>query len=439
MKCAYAVSLAALTASLVVTRPSMATPTEKLLNTFWGLAEGQQPLSGVIRDASGNLYGTTAGVEYDSRRKKAVSTVFEVTPPSPGTEVWVEKTLHTFEGESAGDGASAYGGLVMDASGSLYGTTAGGGVGRGGGGGTVYRLTPPAAGQTNWTETILHAFTGGTDGASPVGSLIFDKAGVLYGTTSGGNGTVFKLTPPAQGGTDWVNSTLYTFQGGTDGAGPQSAVAMDRTGALYGTTLGGGAGTACNGSGCGTVFMLTPPEEGQTSWTEAVLYTFTGGADGRSPAGSVVIDKSGALYGVTSVGGNTLCPQQTCGVAYKVSPPAAGQSAWTETVVYAFNNAPDAYSPGGPLTFDPSGNLFGTAGGGSDNTGAVFELSPPAAGQTAWTESIFYSFPSNYQDGVGPSGGVHRDAAGDFFGVTQGGGDHHDSHAVYGTVYELKQ
>jgi uncharacterized repeat protein (TIGR03803 family) len=165
--------------------------------------------------------------------------------------------LYSFKASSDGNNPEA--GLVMDANGNLYGTTAGFGIGDDNG--TVFRLTPPSAGTTGWTFTLLHRFAGGSDGSMPVSALIIDAAGALYGTTaiggqgcqSAGCGTLFKLTPPAAGGSVWTRTVLYAFQGGSDGAGPQAALTMDATGALYGTTAGGGS--ACD---CGTVFKVLP-------------------------------------------------------------------------------------------------------------------------------------------------------------------------------------
>jgi uncharacterized repeat protein (TIGR03803 family) len=179
----------------------------------------------------------------------------------------VETVLYSFKGGS--DGAGPIAGLIADKEGALCGTTQNGGTGNGDSGfGTVFKLTPPTKGQTAWTETALYRFTGGSDGGDVFAGLIADKEGALYGTTQGvapSNGTVFKLTPPAKGQTTWNFTLLYGFcshpqpPGCSDGAAPRAGLIADNQGALYGTTLGGG--TASNG----TVFKLTPPAQGASA------------------------------------------------------------------------------------------------------------------------------------------------------------------------------
>jgi uncharacterized repeat protein (TIGR03803 family) len=170
--------------------------------------------------------------------------------------------------------------------------------------GTVFKLTPPAHGQTAWSESVLHSF-GATsdDGVNPYAGLIMDKTGALYGTTLNGGsasqGAVIKLTPPPKGQTGWSESILYSL-GATSGDGitPYAALVMDANGALYGTAVNGGSLSH------GAVFKLTPPPKGQTDWSEAVLYSFQGPtSDGAMPLANLLMDKSGALYGTTGVGG----------------------------------------------------------------------------------------------------------------------------------------
>jgi len=151
------------------------------------------------------------------------------------------------------------------------------------------------------TETVLYNFKGAPDAGYSLAGLTFDQKGALYGTTVKGGtadaGTVFKLTPPAAGQTQWAETVVYCFTDG-DGNSPQAAgLIFDKKGVLYGTTIFGGI------SNLGTVFRLTPPAAGQTQWTEAVLYRFMGGADGTYPLASLIFDKKGALYGTTNLGG----------------------------------------------------------------------------------------------------------------------------------------
>ena len=203
---------------------------------------GIQPFGGVIFDAAGNLYGTTSqGGAYDS------GTVFELTPTAGGG--WMENVLYRF-GDKIMDGKNPLAGLTFDAAGSLYGTTIFGGAY---GGGTVFALTPTAGG--SWTEKVLHSFYyNGTDGIEPIGGVIFDAAGSLYGTTDGGGaggGIVFEFTPTAGG--SWTEKVLHSFHyNGTDGIRPDAGLIFDAAGSLYGTTTQGGAYDR------GTVFELTP-------------------------------------------------------------------------------------------------------------------------------------------------------------------------------------
>ncbi len=208
-----------------------------------------------------------------------------------------ETVLYSFSGGA--DGGHPEAGLVMDGNGALYGTTRGAG---GGTDGTVFMLAPPGPGRTGWSKTTLHRFTGGDDGGDPEANLIMDASGALYGTTEhdGGanSGTVFMLTPPVSGETRWTETVLHALRGGADGAKPSAGLIMDASGALYGTTSqGGGGGCFGQPANCGTVFMLTPPVAGETRWTETVLHSFTGGADGAYPHAGLVMDTSGALYG----------------------------------------------------------------------------------------------------------------------------------------------
>jgi len=229
--------------------------TEKVLHSFNTNGDGYNPEAGLIFDKSGNLYGTTyyGGSEC---RNWGCGTVFEL---SPGPKCkWTEKVLHSFG--SYYDGGYPWGGLIFDPAGNLYGTTTVGG----GGFGTVFQLTP--SGKNSWNETVLHSFSG-DDGFLPLGSLVLDAAGNLYGTTSdGGNyggwcadgcGVVFKLTPGSNGG--WTETTLYKFNVSGDGHFPVANLIFDAAGNLLGTTVGGGDQDGCNYNlGCGTVFELIP-------------------------------------------------------------------------------------------------------------------------------------------------------------------------------------
>ena len=256
-------------------------------------ADGSNPIAGLIRDQSGNLYGTTGGggSACSTGGQSGCGTVFKVNNGK-------ETVLYNFTGSANGDGANPEGVLVRDTAGNLYGTTLLGGnisdpVG------IVFKL------DTTGHETILHVFTSGADGGQPAAGLILDTAGNLYGTTV--QGTIFKMD---KAGNNY--SVLYTFSGGTDGSEPYAPVVMDKAGNLYGTTKYGGD-LSCNAPlGCGVVFEL------KTTGKETVLHTFSGGADGALPVAGLVRDSAGNLYGTTLQGG-TGCANG-CGVVFKIAP-----------------------------------------------------------------------------------------------------------------------
>jgi uncharacterized repeat protein (TIGR03803 family) len=320
------------------------------------------------------------------------------------------------------------------------------------------------------SETVLHTFSGGHDGAVGGSHLVADSAGNLYGTAfAGGNqstrcepytglpgcGVVFELTRTGHG--TWKETVLHTFTAGKDGGIPTGGVILDSAGNLYGTTLFGGDHKPVNcqasGSyppGCGVVFKLTPTEHGP--WKETVLYTFTGGADGNEPWGNLTFDSSGNLYGSTSIGGNLSCGSYGCGVIFKLTPGDGGPR--TESVLYTFNGGTDGgfpYSAG--LTFDSSGNLYGVTKFGGDlsvncqggpGCGVVYQLAPTPSGH--WTETVLHSFTGG-KDGGSPLFGVTLDASRNVYGTTIWGGDTNSPNCLgggglppgCGVVYELTQ
>jgi uncharacterized repeat protein (TIGR03803 family) len=254
-------------------------------------------------------------------------------------------------------------GLIFDSVGNVYGTTLYGGTSVGG---TVFKLTRNSDG--NWTESVLHSFFG-TDGFALECRLIFDGAGNLYGTTDMGGaygyGTVFKLTPNSDG--SWTESVLYSFKGAPDGQEPTAGLVFDAAGNLYGTTEFGGSKNCPSAPyPCGTVFELTPNSDG--SWTEHVLHRFTGN-DGNYPVAGVTFDAAGNLYGTASSGG-----ADNFGVVFKLTPTSGG--GWSYRVLHTFANKP-GFEPYGGLSFDATGNLYGTTtGDGSTTYGSVFEITP---------------------------------------------------------------
>jgi uncharacterized repeat protein (TIGR03803 family) len=260
-----------------------------------------------------------------------------------------ETVLHAFTDGS--DGGMPQAALIADAAGNLYGTsTQGGGMGCFGEGcGTVFKVAP------NGAFSVVYAFTGGNDGDYPMSTLLADKKGNLYGTADGGgahgDGTIFKLTP------DGKFKTLYAFAGGADGANPQAGLIQDKAGNYYGTTRSGG-GSGCT-YGCGTVFRLAP------DGSETVLYAFTGGSDGGEPYGGVVADGAGDLYGTTITGG----VNDDLGVVFELS--AKGK----ETVLHALDGANDGAWPEAGVIIGRGGMLYGTAyAEGGDQWGTVFAV-----------------------------------------------------------------
>jgi uncharacterized repeat protein (TIGR03803 family) len=336
--------------------------TQSIVYSFAGGTDGGYPFFGVlILDSAGNLYGTTtAGGDLDCNFPYGgCGVVFELTPSSGGK--WIETVLHSFS--SGADGAIPYGGLIFDTSGNLYGTTIGGGgsTNCGGGCGTVFRLTPNT--NRTWTESVLHSFTGGTDGYGPYAGLIVDSTGNLYGTTPAGgvgSGTVFTL-PPNSGGS-WRKSVLYNFSGFADGAVPYGGLVFDKAGNIYGTTAYGGRNQS------GVVFELTPNSQG--TWIESVLHTFTNNP-GANPLAGLVFDAMGNLYGTAYQGGPA-----NGGLAFKLTPNSNGN--WKYSVQHAFLGNP-ALHPYDSLVLDNVGNIYGTThdcDSGYNCYGVVFEITP---------------------------------------------------------------
>jgi len=284
--------------------------------------------------------------------------VFELKLRAGGT--WVERILHTFK-SVPGDGIAPSAGLILDASGNLYGTTyAGGSLS----GGTVFELKPTAGG--GWVETVLYSFST-TNGYSPSAGLVFDAVGNLYGTTINGgtfsNGTVFEVEPKKGGG--WTERVLYNFDRNSgDGYGPTASLTFDQSHNLYGTTYNGGA---YNG---GTAFELTRTAGG--AWTETIVHNFdANGVDGANPYSGLIFDGSGNLYGTATLGG-----VEGFGVVFELTP--SGSGLWTETILHGFEeNGEDGIYPGADLIIDGMGNLYGTAtAGGTQTGGIVFEIKP---------------------------------------------------------------
>ena len=325
-----------------------------------------------------------------------------------------ESVLYNFSNSNGGYGP---GGLIVD-HGVLYGSNH---VGLNAGvDGTIFSLTPPATSGDAWTEQTLYAFAGGSDGSGPEGPL-FVRDHTFYGTTENMfksyPGTVYGLIPPRTSGGKWIEKVLYTFTGGVDGYLPSSGVVGGSSGPLYGTTIAGGA------SSLGTVFALTPPASPGGSWTESVLHSFAGGADGLGPAGLLLA--KGVLYGTTQGGGTS-----NEGTVFELTPPTSLGGAWSESVLYSFAGGNAGRGPMAGLIIS-GGVLYGTTvSGGASDAGTVFALTPPASTGGTWTETILYSFGSVPGDAENPQSIVLKD--GTLYGTTGSGGDQSN-----GTVFSL--
>ncbi len=336
------------------------------VNSYWVFSElfsmgypgpeGARPQARVIKGPDGSLYGTT----YEGGGSCSCGVVFKLQPPPTAPrsalEPWTETVIHDFSGP---DGSlPGYGDLVFDQAGNIYGTTEQGGAY---GAGAVYELTPSNGG---WTESVIYSFSGFTDGGAPYGGVIFDNAGNLYGTTSGGGqyskGTVFELTPSGSG---WSETVLHSFQS-SEGTFPVGGLMFDLSGNLIGTTESGGLGGYD-----GSVFELSPSNGG---WTFSVLHLFDlSKGEGVDPIAGVTMGSDGNLYGTTLGGG-----YYDDGTIFRL---VYSGGYWTYQTLYSFGN--DGNSPFGVVTFVSQGNMYGTAiagGKGACNggCGVVWEMTP---------------------------------------------------------------
>jgi uncharacterized repeat protein (TIGR03803 family) len=398
---------------------------EQVLYSFQYGADGAGPVGRIVSDKQGNLYGATvAGGSSSCAGPAQCGTVYELSPPTKNGAPWTETVLHVFQGRAFGDGSTPGGGLVMDATGNLYGTAAYDGTGPcrllGGlvGCGVIYEMSPPAQPRGSWTETVIYNFQGGNDGYLPGGDLVFDKAGNLYGATvfGGGRGvncgnsldqncgTIFELSPPQTKGGTWTEKVLYSFAGietwssASDGSEPNGGLVFDEAGDIYGTTEYGGsaAGIVCQSrQGCGTVFELIPPQQKGGAWTEDVLHRFLAQpSDGVGPYGNLVLS-GGSLYGTTRGGGS-----RQDGVIYQLEPLGNGDDAWVEDLIHVFMGGSDGQNPSA-LIPGPDGMLYGTSGSGPTHGGLIFRMQPPAQKGGAWDLIPEYDFTGS-PNGYGP-------------------------------------
>ena len=384
-----------------------AAQTERILHSFGASAtDGQRPFSGLAIDGAGNLYGTTFdGGAY------GYGMVFEFSPAVGGG--WVKHVLHSFNNNGV-DGVNplGLGGLVLDPSGNIYGTTLNGGAN---GYGAVFEVVPRAGG--GWSERILYSFAAVPDAQFPFAGLARDPAGNLYGTTleggASGIGTVFQLRFSAGA---WFERVLHSFSFGPgDGNAPAAELVLDSHGNLYGTTPGGGA------SSDGVVFELKPQAGGV--WVESLIHNFVSdGVDGYDAGRGLVFDSAGNLYGTTLSGGTF-----GGGVAFELARGTGGS--WTESILQDFGSGTNGSTPNSTMILDAAGNLYGTtSGGGTNFQGVAFKLTPALGG--IWDASVLHNFGSAF-DGQGPLG-VVSDGGGNLYGTTQYGGTND-----LGTVFEI--
>ena len=324
--------------------------------------------------------------------------------PQPGGR-WTLATIHSFNDQ---EGSGPVGRLIFDRAGNVYGTT----LNSPSGGGMVYELTP---GSTGRVLTVLHDFeVDGIEGDHPSG-LVMDAAGNLYGVGGGGGtngfGVAFELSPGSGG---WTEQVLYDFGAhGYDAIDPSGPLLLDRDGSLYGTTMRGGTQEG------GTVFRLLPGSGGP--WRERLLYSFCrgGGActDGAEPLSGVIRDGQGTFYGTTNVGGGHSCYDTSCGAVFKLRQMRGG--AWQETVLYGFADPSLGFGPGtNGVVLDRAGNLYGARGlGGNDQCqegcGVVYRLT--LRGKGDWEYGVLHKF--SFTDGSVPNGGLVIDGRGDLYGT----------------------
>ena len=326
---------------------------QTVLYSFTSGTDGGEPYKGVTLDREGNLYGT-AVTGGSGSCEGGCGVVYKLTN-SGGT--WTQTVIHTFTGGDDGSGPGAR--VTLSPSGNdVYGMTPTGGAY---GLGTIYRIHHQPNG--TWSFSVIHAFTGGADGASGSAGRMILRQGQLYGAaTAGGtygSGVVFQLTQ--SGPATWDFRTIYSFRGQPDGSFPYGALLFGRRGNIYGTTYYGGR------NGIGAVYLLSPQPTGE--WNERVLYSFQdNGTDGSSPISNLVPDDAGNLYGTTSEGGSGS------GTIFKLTP-TGGQ--WVETVVHSFQGSPDGGFSYNGMVIDGFGNFYGaTVHGGVDDDGAIYQFTP---------------------------------------------------------------
>ncbi len=394
------IRLARLASVLLLAAPFSSAQTYTVLHNFTGGSDGSRPLGGLTLLGSGNIFGGSGDWTVFRLRRAGTS--------------WVFNPIYQLNGT---DGQIVSGRLTFGPGGALYGATSAGGLPEcidGGGCGLIFSLRPPEtickSVSCSWSETVLYEFDPDTriDGFGPGGDLTFDSSGNIYGATGlggdYGGGTVFELTH-TQGG--WSESLLHSFdrqQG--DGVTPLGNLILNPAGNIIGATENGGLGD-CLHSGCGVVFQLT---HSGSNWIETILHAFAYATEGSQPAGGLIADSAGNLYGATTYGG-----PNNGGTVYELSPSNGG---YTFHVLYALSGNPYYAGPAGLLALDNDGNLYGAAAGeGALGHGSIFKLTHSSGG---WVYTDLHDFDGS--DGGVPLDGPTIDASGNLFGTTYYGG-----------------
>jgi len=432
--CALAVTALLAFSAGALPQPNAVRRPGHILTVLWSFGRrvgrhptpGKRPYARLSSDGA-VLYGTTSSGGPDND-----GTVFELTPSVKG---YMRRYIWSFGGQTHQDGSTPVADLLLNG-GNIYGTTAEGGAF---GYGTVFKLTPSGKG---YLESVLWSFGKGHDGKMPDAGLVMDASGALYGTTFNGGayhqvgvcatsgptgcGTVFKLTPS---GTGYHESLVWSFGNNEDGFNPEADLLVDSSGAIYGTTVNGGA------YGYGTVFRLT---QSGSKYTEQILWSLGSGQDAKNPQGGLLPGAGGTLFGTTVRGGTGMTAGCTgCGSVFELMPKG---SLYTERVLFSFCTAidrrrmapnlgcADGALPYGTLISDPSGALYGTTSyGGTGGYGTVFKLTPAGSG---YTESVLWSF-NYFTDGNSPQAGLTAQGSA-FYGTTQLAGKY-----GYGTVFRV--
>ncbi|HKI41857.1 MAG TPA: choice-of-anchor tandem repeat GloVer-containing protein [Mycobacterium sp.] len=371
-----------------------------ILYRFTGGLDGGYPNGPLVRDAEGNLFGTTsAGGEAEGY---GYGVAYRLSPTASGN--WQETVLHRFG--MAPSNSPPTSALTLDSQGALYGSAYAGGAG-----GYVFRLAPGPNGGYRYTTLFSFSSTSPRDGLGPLGPLLLDASGDVIGTTQYGGrssgpdpcdcGVVYSLAPTTQSG-GWPETIRYAFGGLPNSSNPEFGVTLGPDGDYYGLAAEGGTGPCLDGSGvqvvgCGTLFRLRPSG---TTWIETVLFSFPR----VQPSGPYVFGADGALYGID-------IPD-----AIRLVPPKDGVGAWRREVIYQFNGAVPG-QPNGALVFDPAGNLYGgTFATTPTASSVVFELSPPTGGGASWTAKTLVTL-AKVEGGTGLQGGLIRDREGVLYGT----------------------